>query len=61
MAVADDFEGLDHRNTRGHHGGQLAAEYGDVLGLDLAAAAEEPLTLRLDPGGGDTLAAQIRT
>ena len=61
MAVADDLEGLDHGDAGGHHGRELAAEYRDVLGLDLAAGPEQPLALRLDAGGGDALAAQIGT
>ena len=31
VAVADDLEGLHHRNAGGHHGGELAAEDCDVL------------------------------
>jgi hypothetical protein len=35
MAVADDLEGLHHGNAGGHHGGELAAEHRDVLGVTL--------------------------
>ena len=59
VAVADDLEGLHHGNAGRHHGGELPAEYRDVRGVDLAAAAEQLLALRLDPGRGDALAAQI--
>ena len=32
VAVADDLERLDQRNTGGQHGGELAAEHRDVFG-----------------------------
>ena len=38
MAGADDLERLHQRNACAQHGGELAAENRDVLGLDLAAA-----------------------
>ena len=59
VAVADDAEGLHQRDARGHHRGQLATEQRDVLGLDLAAAAEE-LEFARDLAGEDAAAPQLR-
>ena len=44
VAVADDLEGLHQRNAGGQHGGELAAEHRDVVGLDLAAGLERAAT-----------------
>ncbi len=40
MAAADDLQSLHQRNTRRQHGGELAHEHGDVLGLDLASGPQ---------------------
>src|SRR5271155_5139780 len=58
MTVADDLEGLHHRNTGRHHGGELTAEYSDVLVRDLAAARER-LALGLYARGGHALTPQV--
>ena len=59
VAGADDLEGLHQRNARAQHGGELAAEYRDVAGVDLAAERVNAVRLLLDAGGGDALAAQL--
>ena len=58
MAVADDLEGLHHRNTGRHHGGELTAENSDVFVGDLTAEAER-IALRLDAGGSHSLTTQV--
>jgi hypothetical protein len=58
VAVADDLERLDERDTRGEHRRELAAEHRDVFRLDLAAALES-LRLFLDPVDRDALAAKV--
>ncbi len=60
MAIADDFEGLHHGNAGRHHGRELAAEHGDIHGVDLAAGSKR-LALGLDTCGGDALTAQVGT
>jgi len=55
VATADDVKRLQQGYAGLHHGGHLAREQGDVLGLDLLARAHPAL---LDLGGQDALAAQ---
>src|SRR5207244_690036 len=57
MPVADDLEGLHERDARGKHGSELAAEYRDVAGIDLAAGAG--LALLADSRRRHALAAQL--
>ncbi len=40
MTAADDFQALHQRDAGGQHGGELAHENRDVLGLDLAAGLQ---------------------
>src|SRR6185312_12217719 len=58
MPRANDFECLHHGYARGEHGGELAAEYRNILGLDPAALGSCHALL-LDAGGGDSLASQF--
>ena len=58
VAVADDVEALDHRDTRLQHRGELAREQRDVLGGDLLAALEE-LHFLAHALGEHALAAQV--
>ena len=58
MPISDDLKCLDHRNTRGHHGRKLTAEYRDIFVGDLASAPEHG-ALGLDARSGDSLPAQI--
>src|SRR5271165_641634 len=60
MPVADNFEGLHHRDARGHHRRELAAEHRNVDSGYLAAAAER-LRLRSDLGRSHSLTPQIGT
>jgi hypothetical protein len=55
VATAHDVERLQQRHAGLHHGGQLAGEQRNVLGLDLLAAAGPAL---LDLGRSHALAAQ---
>src|SRR5581483_4679488 len=59
VAVADDLEGLHHRNSSREHCGELPAEHRDVFRLDLSSGLE-CLRLLADSRGGDTLTAQLR-
>src|SRR5579863_6937657 len=59
MTVADDFEGLHHWNSGGHHGRKLSGKHRDVLRLRLSATANAALGFYA--GRGDALASQIRT
>src|SRR6185312_6718594 len=58
-AVADNLERLHQRNARREHGRQLAAEYRDVFGLDLAAPGSRALLA--DSRGRNALPPQLHT
>src|ERR1700722_6617373 len=58
VAGADNFERLYQWYAGAQHGGQLAAEHRDVLGLDPAAAGES-LGLLPDAGCDHALATQV--
>src|ERR1700738_125387 len=58
MTIADDFEGLHHRNSRRHHGCELPREHGDVYRQNLSAGSKRR-TWRLDASGRYALASQI--
>src|SRR5580765_3873306 len=58
VARANDLERLHERDAGAQHGRELAAEDGDVAGVDLAAGPGCG-GLLLDAGGGDALAAQF--
>lgn len=59
MSLADDVERLHQGHARVHHGGELTAEDGDVLGDDLFLAGGEECRLFLDRDRLDALPAQI--
>src|SRR5690606_3259481 len=60
MAATDDLEGLYQRHSGIQHGGQLAAEDGDVAGGDFPApAAAEQGKLLLHPLGDNALPPQL--
>src|SRR5258708_17831348 len=59
MAVADDLEGLHHRDAGRHHGRELTGKYGDVLRLRLPTAPHP--ALGFDASGCDALTSQVRT
>ena len=57
-AIGHNLEGLYHRYTSAHHGGQLACKDRDVAWLDLATTAA--CTLFLDLRRDNALATQLR-
>ncbi len=58
MAIANDLECLDHRNTGGHHGRQLSGKNCDIFVTDPSAGSEK-VTLGLDPCWGDALSSEV--